>query len=82
MSSPGPGAYDGDTNTVKSKNTYTYKFGSSKRTDIVTSKSYMELPGPANYNNEEINSFGKNAVKVSIKGKAKDTKDSGVPGPG
>jgi hypothetical protein len=55
MSSPGPGAYDGNTQAVKSKNTYTYKFGSSKRSNMVTSKSYIELPGPGNYNNDEIN---------------------------
>ena len=79
---PGPGAYDANSNATKSKNTYTYKFGSSKRADIVTSKSYIELPGPGNYNNEEVNSFGKHAVKVSIKGKPKDMKGSEAPGPG
>jgi hypothetical protein len=82
MHSPGPGTYDANSNAVNSKNTYTYKFGSSKRSEMVTSKSYMDLPGPANYNNDEVNTFGKNAIKVSIKGKAKDTRDSGVPGPG
>jgi hypothetical protein len=41
-----------------------------------------ELPGPGNYSNEEINSFGKNAYKVSIRGKPKDEKLSDAPGPG
>jgi hypothetical protein len=41
-----------------------------------------EMPGPGNYNNDDINSFGKNAVKVSIKGRPNDKVDSGVPGPG
>jgi hypothetical protein len=41
-----------------------------------------ELPGPGNYNNDDINTFGKNAVKVTIKGKVKENFDNGRPGPG
>jgi hypothetical protein len=31
-----------------------------------------ELPGPGNYASDEINAFGKNAVKVTIRGKSKE----------
>jgi hypothetical protein len=40
-----------------------------KRETNLLSKSMRELPGPGNYNNDDINSFGKNAIKVTIKGK-------------
>lgn len=41
----------------------------------------MELPGPGNYDGD-YNVFGKNGVAVSIRGKQKEMRDSGIPGPG
>ena len=49
---------------------------------MTNSKSNADLPGPGNYNNSDLNSFGKNAPSVSLRGKAKDNKKSEIPGPG
>jgi len=52
----------------------------SKRDTSLLSKSLMELPGPAHYN--DLDAFGKNATAASIRGRRAESKANGHPGPG
>ena len=61
------------------KSVSTFKFGSSKRNDIVP-KTASELPGPGNYSGFE-DKFGK-GPKVTLGGKPKDLNKNQNPGPG
>jgi len=77
---PGPGQYDISIQGVKDR-TKTVKIGTSKRSELINSKSVQQFPGPGNYG-EEINTFGRNAMKISLKGKPKERMGNQMPGPG
>jgi len=58
------------------------KFGSDKRQFLGIDSEKMEGPGPGNYDDSNIKGFGKGSLAVSIRGKPKDNKVNGHPGPG
>lgn len=47
------------------------------------SKSLLEMPGPANYDNDcDFKAFGKSGIAASIRGTLNNFKPSNYPGPG
>ena len=76
---PGPGNYDGNSSAVKDR-VPAYKIdGGTNRTNIV-SRDQQDRPGPGGYDDGDY--FGKNAQKVSIRGKSPDKIGNDNPGPG
>lgn len=76
---PGPGSYTERDTLRNSKSASTFKFGNSKRTEVV-SKTAGEQPGPGNYSGFE-NAMGK-GPKFTLGGKPKNTNKNDHPGPG
>lgn len=76
---PGPGAYDGDSNIIKSNNSAA-KIGTSTRTHII-SKDVAELPGPGNYSTD-AHAFGKDGQKITMGSKIIEGDHDNFPGPG
>lgn len=76
---PGPGNYDVNTNLVK-ESARAYKMSNSKKESSLAQSKSVAMIGPGSYYKQE--SFGRNAPKVSIRGRLgqKDKRDS--PGPG
>jgi len=75
---PGPGAYNGTLEVVK-ESTATYKMGLQERKTVFMHQE--DKPGPGMYASD-LNSFGKGAKAVSIRGKQNIDYSTVSPGPG
>lgn len=78
---PGPGAYSGDHNAIKTSKSQYGKIGTTKRPNLWESRN-RNAPGPGNYNASH-NTFGKNVKGVAGgMGSKHKTERNFNPGPG